>query len=422
MKITNVDPATLGFDPRSAAFRRDPYPIYHRLREGSPICCRPEHEDWLLSRYADVKWVLQDERFRFSDPQETWRLEQMDWGALQALPPSTHKIGLLRAKCIDLQNRFLDVRHPPEHTHLREVMQTWFTPREVARQRPMIQGVMDDLLDRAMTDGELDVVNDLAFPFTFGVISTLLGCPQERAAEVRAWTRDLINGIDLNATPERRERNLWAMTSLAEFMHDVLASKAREPQDDLLSQFLQAHLHGRVSADDLLANSIVLLFTGHETSQNFLGLVVYTLLRHPEQWWRLCSEPWITPAAVEELLRFDGPIQSRTHVALTDVPFEGHLIRKRQRVRLLIGSANRDPLQFHDADHLELTRQPNAHLGFFHGLHYCLGASLARLEMEVALNTLARRLPSLRLVEEPDAWLDTYFMRGLKKLRVTWEL
>ena len=149
-------------------------------------------------------------------------------------------------------------------------------------------------------------------------------------------------------------------------------------------------------------------------------MAIRTLLRYPEHWRRLRSEPEIIRTAVEELLRYDGPIQARSHVALADVPIEGGIIRKRQRVRLLIGAANRDPRQFPDPDRIELTRQPNVHLGFFHGLHYCLGAPLARLEMEVALSTLARRLPNLQLVDEPDEWLDTYFMRGLTRLRVTW--
>jgi pimeloyl-[acyl-carrier protein] synthase len=421
MKSADVDSAALGFDPQSPTFRRDPYPIYARLREQAPICYRPEHDDWLLSRYADVKRVLQDARFQFLDPAETVLMEHTDWAAVQSQPPSARRVRLLRDKCVDLQNRFLDVRLPPEHTHLRQLMQPWLAPSAVSCLRPMMQALVDDLLDRAMARGELDVINDLAFPYTFGVICTVLGCPQEQANEVRTWTRDLINGIDLGADRQRHERNLWAMGRFAQYMHGILAMKAREPQDDGLSSFVQAHLRGQVGADDLLANSITLLFAGHETSQNLLGLAIRTLLRYPDHWRRLRSEPEIIRTAVEELLRYDGPIQARAHVALADVPIEGGIIRKRQRVRLLIGAANRDPRQFPDPDRIELTRQPNAHLGFFHGPHYCLGASLARLEMEVALSTLARRLPNLQLVDEPDEWLDTYFMRGLTRLRVTWE-
>ena len=421
MPTSHVDSVALGFVPRSGEFHRDPYPIYRRLRAAAPVCYRPEHDDWLVSRYRDVKGALQDARFQFSDPAEARRLDDLDWAAVQGLPPSAQKLKLLHAKAIDLQNRFLDVRHPPDHPHLRQLMQSCLAPRATASLRPVVQALTNELLDRVIDRGNLDVVNDFAFPLALGVICTVLGCPQERAAEVRTWTRALIDGIDLDAGREQHARNLWAMTAFAQYMHGILTSKARHPAGDFLSALVAAHAQQQLSADDLLANSIVMLFAGHETSQNALTLAIRTLLQHPQQWQQLCRQPEIIRTAVDELLRYGGPIQARGHVALDDVPLAGRVIKKGQRVQLLIGSANRDPEQFSDPDCLDLTRQPNAHLEFFHGPHYCLGASLARLEIEVALNTLARRLTGLRLVDAPEAWLDTYFMRGLKRLRVSWE-
>ena len=421
MPTSHIDSIALGFTPRSGDFHRDPYPVYRRLRAAAPVCYRPEHDDWLVSRYHDVKGVLQDGRLQFSDPAGNSCLDDLDWAAVQSLPPSAHKLKLLHVKAIDLQNRFLDVRHPPDHTRLRQLMQSCLAPQATGSLRPVVQALADELLDRVMPHGELDVVNDFAFPLAFGVICSVLGCPQERASEVRAWTRALIDGIDLDAGREQRARNLWAMMAFAQYLHGILTTKARHPAGDFLSAFVAAHAQQQLTIDDLLANSIVMLFAGHETSQNALSLAIRTLLHHPRQWQRLCRQPEIIRTAVDELLRYDGPIQARRHVALVDVPIAGQVIKQGQQVQLLISSANRDPEQFPDPDRLDLTRQPNAHLGFFHGPHYCLGASLARLEIEVALSTLTRRLPGLQPVEAPEAWLDTYFMRGLKRLRVCWK-
>jgi pimeloyl-[acyl-carrier protein] synthase len=422
MDSPHIDAAALGFVPRSGGLHRDPYGVYRRLRAAAPVCYRPEYHDWLLSRYDDVKGVMQDARFQFSDPAETKLLDDLDWAAVQSLPPSAQKLGLRQVKAIDLESRFLDVRHPPDHPRLRRLMQSCLATTATVSLRPMVQGLTDELLDRVQPRGEMEVVNDFAFPLAFGIICRVLGCPQERASEVRAWTRALIDGIDLNAGREQHARKLWAMMAFAQYMHGILTSKAQQPASDFLSALVAAHAQQQLTADDLLANSIVMLFAGHETSQNALGLAIRTLLHHPQEWQQLCRQPEVIRTAVDELLRYDGPIQMRGHVALADVPIAGQLIKKGQRVRLLIGSANRDPEQFYHPERLDLRRQPNTHLEFFHGSHYCLGAPLARLELEVALSTLARRLPGLQLLEGSEAWLDTYFMRGLKHLRLRWEI
>jgi cytochrome P450 len=408
------------FQPSCPRFRADPYPTYRRLREAAPICYRPEQDDWLLTRYADVKFVMQDARFHFHDPERIRPVVDTDWAETANLEPSARKIGLLRQKCIDLQWRFLNLQRPPQHTRLRHALRPTFEPARLDRMRPRIQQIADALVDRAEAAGAMDVVADFFLPLTFTVICDILGCPTADRERIRGWTRDLVDSMDFDCSRAARERGIMATAAFAGYLHHLLGQRLRMPRPDLLSALAQAQRQGDIGADDLLANSIVLLFAGHETTTNFFGLAIWNLLRQPQPWDMLRQNPDAVATAVEELLRYDGPVQLQSHVALEDVTVADRQIKKGQRLHLLIGAANRDPAQFPDPDRLDLTRQPNPHLAFFHGIHHCLGAGLARLEAEVALRTLLRRLPNLALVDEPPHRLDTYFMRGFKSLRVAW--
>ena len=321
---------------------------------------------------------------------------------------------------VELQRRWMLFKNPPDHTRLRGLVHKAFTPRRVEQMRSQIQAITDGLLDRVQAAGRADLIAELAYPLPVTVIAAMLGVPAEDHAQFHAWSDALAHSLDLTEDPEVYTRASRAAVALTAYLRTIIEQRRRQPQDDLLSALILAEEGGgRLSEDELYATVTLLLVAGHETTVNLIGNGVLALLRHPDQLRRLRDEPGLIRTAVEELLRYDSPVQATSRVARADLEIGGHTIRAGQQVSFLLGAANHDPARFADPTRLDLSRDPNPHLAFGSGIHYCLGAPLARLEGQIAINTLVQRLPGLALAPERPEHRDNYVLRGLRRLRVT---
>src|SRR5262245_44484586 len=385
-------------------FLADPYPVYHRLRTEDPIHRHPLGF-YVLSRHADVAAFLRDARFGKSGYQALFESRfgsgpEGPWLALSML-----------------------FRDPPDHTRLRALVGKAFTPRVVEALRPHIQGIVDRLLAGVGAAPRMDVIEDLAYPLPVTVISELLGVPVDGADRVKAWSRDVARALDaiaLPVGPDVIERGRLATDEIAMYFRDLIEVRRRQPGDDLLSGLAEAEEAGdRLTERELLATCVLLYVAGHETTVNLIGNGLLALLRHPEERRRLQADPALLPGVIEELLRYDRPVQRTGRLAGHDAEFGGVPIPKGTLVLGLVGAANRDPAQFAEPDRLDLGRAEPRHLAFGAGIHYCLGAPLARLEAQVAIGSLLRRFPALALDEECLTWRPSSTLRGLERLPVT---
>jgi cytochrome P450 len=310
-------------------------------------------------------------------------------------------------------------RDPPDHTRLRRLVSKAFTPRMVELLRPRVQAIADALLDAVADRGEMDLIDDYAFPLPITVIAEMLGVPPADRDQFRAWSDTLVAAVPpMPAGPEATE----AAEGLRRYLEALFEERRRAPAEDLSTGLLQAEEAGdRLSKEELQGMMYLLLVAGYETTANLIGSGVLALLQHPDQLAALRGDPALLPSAVEELLRFCAPVATSTlRYAADDVALGGVVIPKGDMVLVVITAANRDPVRFPFPDALDITRADNKHLAFGHGIHYCLGAPLARLEGEIALGTLLRRMPDLRLSVAPGAltWRPSLVLRGLTKLPV----
>jgi cytochrome P450/DNA-binding transcriptional regulator YbjK len=391
-------------------FRADPYPLWHRLRATDPV-----HQDptgmWLLTRYADVEPALRDSRFSSNRELFESRRRLLEQRGSTSLD--------------DTIGRSMLSVDPPDHTRLRKLVNKAFTPRRVEGLRPRVTEVVDELLTAVEPAGGMDLIADLAYPLPVTIICELLGVPVADRDRVSGWSRDLID-VDsvLEPSPEYLERLDVTVRALGDYLRDLVARRRARPADDLLSA-LVAVRDGTVpgaatlSEEELLGTAILLLLAGHVTTINLIGNGTLALLRHPDQLRRLQEDPSLVHSAVEELLRYDSPVQVTARALLEDVETGGKVLPAGSEVLTVVAAANRDPERFREPDRLDLTRPDNRHLSFGGGIHFCLGAPLARLEGEVALRALAQRLPGLQLATDEPTWRPNPFLRGLESLPVT---
>jgi cytochrome P450 len=391
------------FNPMDPEFLADPYPTYHRLREEDPVHHSPM-DFWVLTRYEDVAAVLRDPRF-IKEPLVS--MVAARFGV--SVPPG---VGL----------SMLD-RDPPDHTRLRSLVSKAFTPRVVEGLRPRIQKMVDDLITRAQAVGTMDLIEEFAYPIPVNVICEMLGVPVEDHERFKGWSLDIARGLDSVWLPPESEipkRSGAARHAIGDYMRGLIAERRAAPRGDLLSALIAAEEAGdKLSEDELIATCILLLIAGHETTVNLIGNGTLALLRHPEQLRRLRERPGLITSAVEELLRYDGPVQRTARITSTAVTIGGRTIPKGEMVMPFIGAADRDPSQFPDPDRLDLGRADNRHIAFGWGIHFCLGAPLARVEGQIAIDTLVRRLPRLALVNDEPEHRQSLTLRGLKALPVT---
>ena len=390
----------LEFNPYDPAFNADPYPTYHRLRAEDPVHRTPMGF-WILTRYDDVATVLRDARFGRKGFDELIRDRFGENSFDQAML----------------------FRDPPDHTRLRALVNKAFTPRVIEEMRAKIQKTVDRLLDGVRDARAMDVIADLAYPLPVSVISEMLGVPAEDRDLFRGWSADIARSLDaivLPTEPEVVERGNAARHALSSYFRALIAERRRRPQRDLLSDLIAAEEQGdKLSEEELMATILLLFVAGHETTVNLIGNGALALLRNPNQLEALRRSPALIGGAIEELLRYDAPVQRTGRMPNTDVELGGKRIAKGDLVLSLIGAANRDPAHFAEPDRLDLARADNRHLAFGWGIHFCLGAPLARAEAQAAIGTIARRMPALALTTPTPDWREASALRGLKTLPVT---
>jgi cytochrome P450 len=392
-----LDPATLD----------DPYPVYARLRAEAPAYFSEGWNAWLVTRYDDVL-------AGFRDP----RLSANRAATFAAtLPPDVRE--RLRPIIDNLASwvLFLD---PPSHTRLRALLNRAFTPRLAEALRPRMQALVDGLCDRVEPAGHMDVVADLASPLPVAVIGAMLGVRPEDGHRLKGWSHALAAFLGAGRpTPDSVAAALRGIVEMEAYFRDVIADRRRSPQDDLISALVAAQDEGRLLDDrELLSTCSMVLFGGHETTTNLIGNAIHLLLSRPQERTRLRDAPTSLPAAVEEFMRYEAPVQRMGRVTTEPLEIAGTPLPKGQLVFLMLGAANRDPAHFPDPDRLDLERRDNRHLAFGLGTHYCIGAALARLETELTLGTLLRRFPDLRSAPEPAPWLRSATLRGFRSLPV----
>ena len=399
--ISSPAMAGVTFNPLDPAFVADPYPIYRQLRTEDPVHHSPMGF-WVLTRYDDVVAALRDPRLakeaiaafvaaRFGAPVPITGLSMLD-------------------------------RDPPDHTRLRSLVSKAFTPRVVEGLRPRVQQIVDGLIARAREKGSMDLIEEFAYPIPVNVICEMLGVPVEDHERFKGWSLDIARGLDSILLPPDSEvpkRSVASRTALAEYFRELIAKRRASPRADLLSGLIAAEEAGdKLSENELLATCILLLIAGHETTVNLIGNGTLALLRHPDQLRRLRDNPALIGTAVEELLRFDGPVQRTARIPSEDVVIDGRTIAKGEMVMPFIGAADRDPVQFPDPDRLDIGRTDNRHITFGWGIHFCLGAPLARVEGQIAINTLVQRLPKLGLATDTPRFRESLTLRGLASLPV----
>ena len=383
----------------------DPYALYHRLRSEDPVHWDPYLHIWVVTRYTDVVTVLQ--HFLAN---RTPRPEQLIALGLSALTPL--------AQVLVRQMLFMD---PPSHGRIRALVSTAFTPRQVEILHSHIQDITESLLDAVQARGHMDVIADLAYPLPAIVTAEMLGLPTSDWEQLTSWSADFAEALgNFQHNPDHSQRVLRSLGEMTAYFHAVVQERQKHPRDDLIGALLAAEVDGDcLSEEEVVANSIMLMTGGQETTTNLIGNGLLTLLRHPDQFTKLRMDPSLIPSAIEELLRYESPIQYTSRLAPDDVQMGGKTIRKGQAVIAIIGAANRDPERFPDPDRLDICRQDNRHLAFAWGPHFCFGAPLARLEGHIAFDAVLRRMPDLILSSGPVTWRENLGFRGLTALPIT---
>jgi len=397
------------FDPLSPEFIADPYPHYERLRRTDPVHITP-HGMYLASRHAEVSLVLRDKRF-----------------GKDFVERSKRRYGskIMEEPIFRSMSHWMLQQDPPDHTRLRGLVVQAFTARRVEDMRPRIQEVVDQTIDRVAERGHIDLIEDFAFRLPVTIICDMLGIPEEHREAFYTGSRDggrILDPVPL--TPAEIAQGNAGNLMAQMYFQQLFELRRKHPGDDLTTQLVQAEEDGsKLSNEELTANIILLFGAGHETTVNLIGNGLLALHRNPDQLAALKANPAFITSAIEEFLRYDSSVQLTGRVALEDIDsLGGRKIPKGETVLCLLGSANRDPAVYPDRpDRLDITRQNVRPLSFGGGIHFCLGAQLARIEAEIAISTLLRRLPELRLDDaENPQWRPTFVLRGLKHLPASW--
>ncbi|MEV6110816.1 cytochrome P450 [Streptomyces sp. NPDC051940] len=398
----------------SREFASDPYPAYAWLREHAPVhrTTLPSGvEAWLVTRYGDARQALADQRLSKNPTRH-----------------ASDRTGIPGERGAGLMTHLLNI-DPPDHTRLRRLVSKAFTPRRVAEFAPRVQQLTDRLIDGFAGRGEADLIHEFAFPLPIYAICDMLGVPAEDQDEFRDWAGMMLHTSGGRPPGPRGDQGKGPRGGVARsvkkmraYLVELIHRKRDDLGDDLISGLIRASDHGEhLTEQEAAAMAFILLFAGFETTVNLIGNGVYQLLRHPEAMARLAAEPSLLPSAVEELLRYDGPVELATwRFAAQDLEIGGRRIAEGDPVLVVLAAADRDPERFAEPDLLDLARRDNQHLGYGHGIHYCLGAPLARLEGQTAIGTLLRRAPDLRFAGNPDElrWRGGLIMRGLRTLPV----
>ena len=379
----------------------NPYPFYHRLRAEHPVYWDSMMHSWVLTRYTDVMSALHNPRL--SEERISGFLEQLIPERREKLAPLAHVL-----------IKMMLFQDPPHHTRLRSIMGKAFTPRSIEGMRARIQQQTDELLDRVQATGRMDVIHDFAAPLSAAVVADLLDVPETDRHQFMNW-----NSL-LKEFFTQSMRGVETITNLKKYFSTVVMHPQNRPGKHLLGILLDAYDHQTIDSDELFSAYVLLFDAGQVTTTNLIGNGVLALLRHPDQLEKLRATPSLIAPAVSELLRYDGPVQFTTRIAREDIWIEQTRMKKGQSVTLILGAANRDSKQFPNPDTLDISRENNRNLAFGYGLHFCLGAALALQEAQIAIGTLLRRMPGIRLTSEP-RWQEDINFRFLHALPLAFD-
>jgi cytochrome P450 len=378
---------------QSPELLRNRYPLYAQMRQAQPVLNIPEYQLWLVFGYDDVRTVLSDyENFASDFRRASSMLGEAEF---QALTQTGINSG---------EGRSLIMSDPPVHRQLRDLVTRAFTPKAVEALEPRIQVLTNEMIDAVIDTGRLDLIKDLAYPLPVIVIAEMLGIPAEDREQFKQWSDLMVASADqfFVDVPEREMNAQWeAGSQMRAYFRKIIAQRRTKPHNDLVSALIAAEINGqRLSEANLLGFCTLLLIAGNVTTTNLIGNAMHALLDNPQEMQRLRADLSLMPSAIEEALRYESPVQSMFRFAARDSEFHGQHIQRGDRIMAFIGSANRDESKFPDADKLDITRQPNPHMAFGFGIHYCLGAPLARLEGRIALTALLERLQNIERIDD----------------------
>ncbi len=400
-------PKTLSFDTNDPEFLQNPYPTYQQFFADSPTFYDEITKMWFFGSHHDVDTILRDRRFGRSILHVMGREEL---GLPEPNPEYApfNKIG---------EHSMFD-KEPPEHTRLRSLVHKAFTPRRIRDMQVHIQRICDDLLDVAQAKGTIDLLDDFAIPLPVTVIAQLLGVPHEDRHKLRPWSNAIVKLYELSHTPEQAQAAIDASQAFNDYLISLAEKRRDDPQDDLITALVMVEEAGdKLTLDELVSTCVLLLNAGHEATVNVVGNGFNALFKHPDQLTKLKNSTELIPTAIEELMRYDSPLQLFRRWVLEDLTYAGIDLKQGTEVALLFGCANHDPTVFDDPMALQLDRTPNPHISFGGGVHFCLGAPLARMELQIVFETLLRRFPDMTLIEQPE-FHPSYVIRGLKALPI----
>ncbi|AJE41710.1 cytochrome P450 [Streptomyces nodosus] len=397
----------LAFDPWDPAFLADPYPAYAELRARGRVHRYEPTDQWLVPHHADVSALLRDRRLGRTYQH---RFTHEDFGRT-APPPEHEPFHTLN------DHGMLDLE-PPDHTRIRRLVSKAFTPRTVERLKPYVQRLAGELVSRLVEAGGGDLLADVAEPLPVAVIAEMLGIPEADRAPLRPWSADICGMYELNPPEETARRAVRASVEFSAYLRELIAERRRNPGEDLISGLIAAHDEGdRLTEQEMISTCVLLLNAGHEATVNATVNGWSVLFRHPEQLAALRADHSLVPSAIEELMRYDTPLQLFERWVLEDIEIDGVTIPRGAEIAMLFGSANHDPAVFDAPEKLDLTRRDNPHISFSAGIHYCIGAPLARIELAASMTSLLEQAPTLRLAAEPRR-KPNFVIRGLEGLSV----
>jgi cytochrome P450 len=403
--MTDLEVDLSEVDLAAPEHRENPHPVYRALRSTDPFFPSPlEDRTYLLTRFADCEAVLRDPRWSSDPSHGTVDAAEMD----------------VRTAMSATEANVLLFTDPPDHTRIRKLMSKAFTPRTVERLRPKVQELVDGLLDDVEARGEVEIVSEIGYTVPVTVICEMLGVPVADRDLFGPWSSDASRLLDGVLDEETTNRGLMGAMQIIGYLGNLIDERRRDPQDDLLTALVHAEDEGAtLSEEELRINTLLLFVAGHETTMNLIGNGMCALLRDRDQFDRLRADPTLIGTTVEELLRFDGPVHISSRTATVDVEVNGHAFFAGDKALTILAAANRDPARFTDPERLDIGRDEGPHLTFSYGIHYCLGAALARLEGQVVINSLVQRFGAMQILTDPVTYRDHFVLRGLKELRVS---
>jgi len=391
----------------SQEFINNPYPTFERFRNEAPVFWSDKGKYWLVSKYADIQNILRDLHY-----EKGLQNSNMLNPVVKMLPPVK--------EAIKSRSTWMLNQNPPDHTRLRSLVNRAFTPTMVNSMRGHIEDIANRLLDDVAQKGEMDIVQDFAFPLPVTVIAEMLGVPPEDRQIIKGFSKRLTDGLEPGFDVGRITRANSAVQEFEDYLRPLVEERRKHAQNDLISALVAAEEQGdKLTLDELLGNCVLMLVAGHETTVNLIGNSVLALLNHPDQMELLKAQPELCVTAVNEFLRYESPVQTVRRMAAQELELHGQKIKTGDTLLLLLGSANRDPDHYQNADKLDITRADNRHLAFGTGIHHCLGSSLAEVEGQIAITTLLKRFPNLEMKSTNVEFKFPFALRGPKELLVS---